>query len=107
MDLAYNLMTEGGHFLQFDEFSFDGGFGNLMDMEPYAHGNGMNMIVEGCGDAYNTDSGFGFVLWKKVPPGYDRIADLDRMRATGESMEILRWRPEIPNKKQESAEEDD
>ena len=60
------------------------------------------MIVEGSGDAYDTDSGYCFVLWKKVPRGYDRIAEMDRMSKTGELEEILRCKPEIPPKEESS-----
>lgn len=93
----YNLLTEGGHFLQFDKFQFDG-FGNTMLMEQYVMCKGMRIILIAATDAYDKESGLAMMLWKKVPPGYNRIAELERMANSGEIQKMLSWKPEMPLK---------
>jgi hypothetical protein len=99
MGLAYRLLAEGGFFVVFGKVDLDVGFLNILAMEGCVRRQGMWIMVETCCDAYVHDFGQGYMLWKKVPPGYDRFAELERRSAGDDYIDSRYWQPEIPAKK--------
>ncbi|KAL3902477.1 MAG: hypothetical protein SGILL_010810 [Bacillariaceae sp.] len=94
MKVASQLLRPHGCLLTLDKFSLSSetAYGHCMRMEPIAHQ--MGMILDCQGD--NGGNGVVFMIWRKVPPNFDRMAEMRSMGGGMDMMQALRWSPKMP-----------
>ena len=93
LKVASQLLRTDGCLLMVDRFRLGGGdgYGHCMVMEPVAHTLCMSLEAQNEIDG----SDLVYMIWRKVPPNYNRIAEMNNMDNMA-VMRIMRWSPEMP-----------
>ena len=98
MAIASKLLIEGGYLMIMDVF--DHSYGNIMQMENFVFQNRLQLALEVFNDQFFQEEKVA-MLWKKVGPTYDRIAEMQMMEGS-EHIAIARqlsWHPDVPERK--------